>query len=241
MPQTFALATIAIVAMSGLPPLAGFGGKWLLLSAMMEKSWYVSALMTLVATFVGFLYMARFIQALFFGESKKATAAVTEAPFALLLPQYLLVAGILVMSFFPKLLIEPVSAAIDPQFASTLRWQGMSLELIYATWNPVPVMAFAVAVAVALFALLWLAQRARPLGPRENGLYAFAQTICAAMTPAIAGRLWSEVAAVAAFAAERSRRIYTGNGLTYNLVIVYYLLALYIFGGGTQQMLALIR
>jgi NADH:ubiquinone oxidoreductase subunit 2 (subunit N) len=31
---------IAIVAMSGLPPLAGFGGKWLLLSAMMEKGWY---------------------------------------------------------------------------------------------------------------------------------------------------------------------------------------------------------
>jgi hypothetical protein len=44
-----------------------------------------------------------------------------------------------------------------------------------------------------------------------------------------------------AFAAERSRRVYTGNGRTYNLLIVYYLLALYIFGGGTQQMLALIR
>ncbi len=43
MPQTFALAAIAIVAMSGLPPLAGFGGKWLLLSAMMEKGWYMPA------------------------------------------------------------------------------------------------------------------------------------------------------------------------------------------------------
>ena len=150
-----------------LPPLAGFGGKWLLLSAMMEKGWYVSALMTLIATFVGFLYMARFIQALFFGERKKASIAVTEAPFVLLLPQYLLVAGILVMSFVPKLLIEPVSAAIDPQFASTLRWEGMSLELIYATWNPVPVMAFAVAVAFALFGLLWLAQRSRPLAPQS--------------------------------------------------------------------------
>jgi formate hydrogenlyase subunit 3/multisubunit Na+/H+ antiporter MnhD subunit len=241
MPQTFALSAIAIVAMSGLPPLAGFGGKWLLLSAMMEKGWTVSALMTLAATFVGFLYMARFIEALFFGERKAAAAGVTEAPFALLLPQYLLVAGILLMSFFPKLLIDPVSAAIDPQFASTLRWQGMSLELIYATWNPVPVMAFAVAVAAALFALLWLVQRTRSLAPREQGLYAFAQSICAALTPALASRLWGEVAAIAAFAAEKSRRIYTGNGLTYNLTIVYYLLALYIFGGGTQAMLALIR
>ena len=40
MPFTFAAALVAIIAMSGLPPLAGFGGKWLLLSAMMEKGWY---------------------------------------------------------------------------------------------------------------------------------------------------------------------------------------------------------
>ena len=70
MPFTFAAATIAIVAMSGLPPLAGFGGKWLLLSAMMEKGWYGPAVMTLLATFVGFLYMARFIQAIFLGRRK---------------------------------------------------------------------------------------------------------------------------------------------------------------------------
>jgi formate hydrogenlyase subunit 3/multisubunit Na+/H+ antiporter MnhD subunit len=37
MPVTFITAAIAIVAMSGLSPLAGFGGKWLLLSAMMER------------------------------------------------------------------------------------------------------------------------------------------------------------------------------------------------------------
>ena len=180
MPQTFALAAIAIVAMSGLPPLAGFGGKWLLLSAMMEKGWYVSALMTLLATFVGLLYMARLGQ-VFLGARKAANARVTEAPLAILIPQYLLVAGILVMSFFPKLLIEPVSAAIDPQFASTLRWEGLSLELIYATWNPLPVMAVAVAVAAVLFGLLWLLQQSRRVDPRaaSAGFYAFAKAICA--------------------------------------------------------------
>jgi formate hydrogenlyase subunit 3/multisubunit Na+/H+ antiporter MnhD subunit len=65
MPLTFAAATIAIVAMSGLPPLAGFGGKWLLLSAMVEKGWYGPIVFGVLATFVGFLYMARFIQTIF--------------------------------------------------------------------------------------------------------------------------------------------------------------------------------
>ena len=243
MPQTFLVAAIAIVAMSGLPPLAGFGGKWLLLSAMMEKGWYMPALMTLLATFVGFLYMARFIQAIFLGASKRPVAGAGEAPLAILIPQYLLVAGSLVMSFFPKLLIDPVSRAIDPQFSATLRWDGMSLELIYAYWNPLPVMAAAVAIAAILFGLLWLSHRARSTDPRgaSAGLYALAQGICTALTPALATRFWGEVNAVTAFAAERSRSLYTGNGQTYNLYIVYYLLALYAFGGGTQQLLALVR
>jgi formate hydrogenlyase subunit 3/multisubunit Na+/H+ antiporter MnhD subunit len=66
--------------MSGLPPLAGFGGKWLLLSAMMEKRWYVPALMTLLPTFVGFVYMARFMQAIFFGPRKPTHEALVDAP-----------------------------------------------------------------------------------------------------------------------------------------------------------------
>ncbi len=69
MPFTFAAAAFAIVAMSGLPPLTGFGGKWLLLSAMMEKGWYGPVVLGVLATFVGFLYMARFIQAVFLGHA----------------------------------------------------------------------------------------------------------------------------------------------------------------------------
>ena len=159
MPFTFAAAAIAIVAMSGLPPLAGFGGKWLLLSAMMEKGWYVPIAMGLLATFVGFLYMARFIQAIFLDPPKTARGKIAEAPAALLVSQYLLILGILVMSFFPKLLIVPISEAIDPYFASTLVWDGMSLEMIYGYWNPVPVMSAAVAVSALLFAVLWLLRR----------------------------------------------------------------------------------
>ena len=140
MPLTFAAAAVAILSMSGLPPLMGFGGKWLLLSAMIEKGWYGPALMTLLATFVGLIYMAKFIQAIFLGPPRRKNEKIAEAPVALLAAQALLVAGIVVLSLFPKLLIEPVSQAIDPQFASTLVWEGMSLEMIYGYWNPTPVM-----------------------------------------------------------------------------------------------------
>ena len=52
MPYTFAAASVAVIAMSGLPPLTGFGGKWLLLSAMTEKGWYGPVVLGVLATFV---------------------------------------------------------------------------------------------------------------------------------------------------------------------------------------------
>src|SRR5262245_51670123 len=246
MPLTFGAAVVAIVAMSGLPPLAGFGGKWLLLSAMIEKGWYGPALMTLLATFVGFVYMARFIQVIFLGPRKPAHDSVLEAPTTLLIPQYLLIAGILLMSFFPKLLIDPISAAINPQFASTLVWEGMSLEMIYGYWNPVPVMAFAVIVSAILFGLFWLLRRTGwSMSPQTiqnagNGMtqpsfYRFAKSVFAMLTPPWASAFWSGLTEATVALAQRMRMLYTGNGQTYNLYILYYFLVLYIAGGGIRQ------
>jgi len=235
MPLTFAAAAIAIVAMSGLPPLAGFGGKWLLLSAMMEKGWYGPILLGLLATFVGFLYMARFIQTIFLDAGSSAKKKIAEAPLALLVSQYLLILGILVMSFFPKLLIAPISEAIDPNFASTLVWQGMSFEMIYGYWNPVPVIAATVAVAVLLFGALRLRQRAiltRPGAPaptpaRPLGFYAFYKPAFVKLTPPWAWNFWKWIGSCPMAFADATRRIYTGDGQTYNLYVLYYLVVLY--------------
>lgn len=246
MPLTFAAACIAILAMSGLPPFVGFGGKWLLLSAMMEKGWYGPALMTLLATFVGFLYMARFIQAIFLGPRRTDYADIEEAPAALLTAQALMVVGIMVMSFFPKLLIEPVSRAIDPQFASTLVWEGMSLEMIYGTWNPIPIMLLAVAVSALLFGLFWylqhsgmfkdMAQRlVRNLSPLQQ-FYAFCRTAFAMLTPPWASMFWSRVAVTVDDLALCARTIYTGNGQIYSLFILYYVMALYMAAGGLRYL-----
>ena len=231
MPFTLAAAAIAIVAMSGLPPLAGFGGKWLLLSAMMEKGWYGPIAIGLLATFVGFLYMARFIQAIFLDPPKSARGTIDEAPAPLLVSQYLLILGMVVMSFFPKLLIVPISEAIDPYFASTLVWDGMSLEMIYGYWNPVPVMSAAVAVSALLFAVLWLLRRksgeAANIQGRILGFYAFYKSAFVTLTPALSSSFWDAVAAGSTALAGTTRRIYNGNGQTYTFYVLSYFVVLY--------------
>ncbi|MBN9582721.1 MAG: proton-conducting membrane transporter [Afipia sp.] len=233
MPVTFVTVVVALVSMSGLPPLMGFGGKWLLLNAMMDRGWYAMAGVGLFGTFLGFLYMARLLGGLFFGERKAGQDPVTEAPMVLLVPQIVLIGGILVLSLFPKLLIGPVSAAIDPSFSSSLVWQGMSLEQIYSYWNPTPVAIVAMVVAAALFVLAWaIYRRAR----REDGnlarFIAYYRPMFRRAMPPVAILFWEGVAATASIAAGLLRKIYTGNGQTYALTVLFYFIALYLASTG---------
>ena len=197
----------------------------------MDKGWYGPIAMGLLATFVGFLYMARFIQAIFLDPPNSARGKIAEAPAALLVSQYLLILGIVVMSFFPKLLIVPISEAIDAYFASTLVWDGMSLEMIYGYWNPVPVMSAAVAVSALLFAVLWLLRQksgeAANSQRRVLGFYAFYKSAFVTLTPALSSSFWDAVAAGSTALAGTTRRIYNGNGQTYTFYVLSYFVVLY--------------
>jgi formate hydrogenlyase subunit 3/multisubunit Na+/H+ antiporter MnhD subunit len=233
MPLTFAVVVVGLISMSGLPPLAGFGGKWLLLSAMMDKGWYGLAIAGVVATFIGFLYMFRFAYSIFLGPRQQGQESISEAPLPLLVAQFVLVAAILVLSFFPKLLMDPVSAAIDPYFASTLVWQGMSLETIYGYWNPVPVMAATVAAATILLGLLlaiYWSGRGRSMPANTAHFYRFYRAVFAPLVTPIANLVWDGLCGATVGAAGVVRKVYNGNGQAYALHVLYYVLVLYLLG-----------
>jgi formate hydrogenlyase subunit 3/multisubunit Na+/H+ antiporter MnhD subunit len=233
MPFTFAAVATALISMSGLPPLAGFGGKWLLLSAMVEKGWYWLAAIAVLATFAGFLYMFRLAYAVFLGERKAEFEAIKEAPIALLVPQYVLIIAILALSFFPKLFMEPISAAIDPTFAATLVWDGMSLETIYGYWNPIPVMVITVAIATILFFVVWLRYIYGYRRTPTTGVavfYAFYQPVLSRLLRPVAIAFWRGVSDSTLSAAGSVQKIYTGNGQTYSLYVLWYVIAIYAIG-----------
>ena len=209
---------------------------------MMEKGWYGPIVFGLLATFAGLFYMARFLQTIFLDAPRSAPSQISEAPPTLLVSQYLLLLGILVMSFFPKLLIVPISKAIDPYFASTLVWQGMLLEMIYGYWNPLPVMLVAVAVSAFLFGVLWLLRRVRWKSDRVAdrlsrplGFYAHYRPVIAKLTPPAAIYFWNATAQGATILADTVRRTYTGNGQVYTLYVLYYFMGLYAACGGFGQ------
>ena len=226
MPVTAALAGLALLSMSGLPPFMGFGAKWLLLSAMAEKGWSALAALGAVATFLGLWYMIRLFAAVFLGPAAPEAPPTREAPALLLLPQAVLILGVFLLTLFPKLLMAPVSAAIDPAFAATLVWEGASLETIYDLWDPAPTMLAALAAAAAFAALLGLAARLGGVGSSLGR--AIRAPLPRWIAPPLAMIAWSAAAEAAHRGADIVRGVYTGDGQAYVLLALGYFIALYV-------------
>ncbi len=178
--------------------------------------------------------MFRFAYSIFLGQRKSEHDRVTEAPLALLVPQFILILAIFLLSFFPKLVMDPISAAIDPYFASTLVWQGMSLETIYGYWNPVPIMAHQCGDrSIVAWALPGRSTEVGegalfPLAPRIS-----TASIRAAFAPLVtpfANFIWDGVCDLTIGMAGAVRRVYTGDGQTYALHVLYYVIAVYLLG-----------
>ena len=133
---------------------------------------------------------------------------------------------IALLSLFPKLLMGPISAAIDPEFAATLVWQGQSLETIYGLWNPVPAMLIALAGAALLAILWWWVGRRRGGDWTPRAALLVAPPLPPALMPPLAIRLWQGVGAGTERLADLVRAAYTGNGQTYVLLALLYFLGI---------------
>ena len=252
MPVTFTFVMIAIIAMSGVPPLSGYGGKWMLFNALMEKQWYWIAALAFFSSAVAFLYMFRLLQTVFLGQRKLEHAQLREAPAILLVPQIAMIAGIMVISAYPKLLIDPLSAAIDPWITNTLVWQGTAMQAHFGYWNAPLIMAIVGGVFMVplvlllLFTMTMKVQKVeqfnivyaaeRPRRPEETH---FAYKFFAHYDRAIgftvrprATAFWNAVVEWSHSLGASLRIFYNGNGQTYALFVIMYFVGLFLFNGG---------
>ena len=77
---------IFLVSLAGIPPFAGFFGKWLLFTAVLEQGYYWLALVGLLNSVVSLYYYARIVKAMFFEDAGEETESVpfSTGTFALL-------------------------------------------------------------------------------------------------------------------------------------------------------------
>ncbi len=254
MPFTFVFTMIAIIAMSGVPPLTGFGGKWMLFNALMEKGWYWIAALAFFSSAVAFLYMFRLLQTVFLGQRKLEHVKLREAPAILLVPQFVMIAAIMVISAYPRLLLDPLSAAIDPWIANTLVWEGFALQTQFGYWNAPMIMAVVGGVwMVPLIVLLLISltlniqkveqfnivyAAERPHRPEDThyayNFFAHYDRAIGFLVKPRATAFWNAAVEWSHTLGSSLRIFYNGNGQTYALFILMYFVAMFLVNGGLE-------
>lgn len=249
MPVTFMSVLMAIIALSGVPPLTGFGGKWLLYSALINEGWYLEAGVAFFSSAVAFLYLFRLIHTIFLGQPKTAQQHVREAPLALLIPQGLLMVALFVLSAFPSLMLKPIMDVTRTFFPTVLSLSGSTLTSPLGYWDGTLTMV--VTIVVFMLCLGWLLLNLhnpqsvkqfnivfaaeRPFKPETThfawNFYAPYEKALGFLTKQRGERFWAAFGTGVNALGGMARRLYTGNGQTYALHVVLYVAVLFLIMG----------
>ncbi|MDC7233087.1 MAG: proton-conducting transporter membrane subunit [Spirochaetales bacterium] len=251
MPFTFFSVLICIIALSGIPPLAGFSGKWIVYNAVLEKRWMLQGAVAGAAGIIAFLYLFRLIFAIFLGQLKDNHRKVKEAPFFLILPQALLLGLVMFFSFLPGSLLRPVGEILEEfTTAGALEWQGNMAISDYGYWNGVAVMWVFMALFAVFFLILtingrraqWIKQfnivfaAERPARPETThfsyNFFAPVRKALGFLEYPFTTNFWNRVSDFLHAVAGFCRRIYTGNGQTYLLQMVIFVVLSYMLTKG---------
>jgi len=76
MPWTFISALLSVIALAGIPPLAGFVSKWMLYEALLQNHNYLLVILLFFASTAGFLYAYKFLHGYFLGQEEPEWAHV---------------------------------------------------------------------------------------------------------------------------------------------------------------------
>jgi NADH:ubiquinone oxidoreductase subunit 5 (subunit L)/multisubunit Na+/H+ antiporter MnhA subunit len=90
-----------------VPPLSGFGGRWIFYNAILSSDQRLPMVILFLAGPIAFLYLFRLIHTVFLGQLKDELRRVKEAPFWVVLPQMIYVAAAVGVCRVPRHCIAP--------------------------------------------------------------------------------------------------------------------------------------
>ncbi len=250
MPWTFFVALVSIIALAGVPPVGGFVGKWLIYEALItESNSYILVIVVFFSSTAAFLYSYRFLFGLFLGQEEKETENVKEAPASMLIPMVILALISIATGAMPGLVFNPAAKAMHDIGFSDITWEMSSLTNIWGNNTDLSLIgAFIAAVFVLIFAFLTLKGRknTRYVGTKdisssgelwkEGENWTFQQDFFKPFERAAAplyridfNKIWEELGAAFEAFFGFFRKIYTGNGQTYALYVIGFLVLLLLF------------
>jgi len=200
---------------------------------------------------IAFLYLFRLIHTIFLGQLKDEHRRVKEAPFWLVLPQMIFVTFLMVFALVPGLALRRVDAYISQFHADgALGWEGLTITSDFGYWSPISIMIVVGVIFASLFAwLLFVNRKAqkvkqfnivfageRPYRPETThfawNFFAPYRKALGFLTEPVVERFWSAITDLLHTGADILRRLYTGDGQTYAIQLVAFVVVVYLLSSG---------
>jgi formate hydrogenlyase subunit 3/multisubunit Na+/H+ antiporter MnhD subunit len=251
MPLSFIAVLIGIIAMSGVPPLSGFGGRWIFYNAIMTAEYRLPMILIFLSGPIAFLYLFRLIHTIFLGQLKDEHRRIKEAPFWLVLPQMIYVVFLLAFALVPGLALRHVDAYISKFLPNgALNWEGLTITSDFGYWSPISIMLIVGVIFSVVFVwLMFVNRRAqkveqfnivfaaeRPYRPETThfawNFYAPYQKALGFLSWPVFERFWGILVDLLHTLADLLRRIYNGNGQVYAIHLLAFVVIVYLFKAG---------
>lgn len=252
MPWTFISALISVIALAGIPPLAGFVSKWMLYEALIQNNNYILVILLFFASTAGFLYCYKFLHGYFLGQEEPEWAHVKEAPVAMVIPMLLLALSTFVLGTFPQLIFNPIDTAMQYVGYDATGGRLWGESVLFSQWGDVvtlqPILYVILAVFIFFALFLWfkgtkgtryvstkdisssgeLPKEWENLTFKVNFMQPFERVIEPFLKRQI-DKYYTAFGNGMEALFEFTRRIYTGNGQTYAIYAILFLALLLLF------------
>ncbi len=251
MPLSFISVLIGIITLAGMPPLVGFAGKWMFYNAVILKGWYFQGAIVFFSGIVAFLYCFKLIHNIFLGPIKDNHRKLKETSVWWLIPQFVLIIGIMIISVYPKIILEPIGLYLSMYFPGEgLVWAGTTASTSLGYWDATQIMMVFAGMFGVIFIILFLMSRKvqvveqfnivfqaeRPERPETthyaHNMYAPYNKALGFLAAPFITNSWEFIYESFHAIGDQIRKFYTGNGQTYALHIVMYVVAFYLFING---------
>ena len=249
MPWTFLAALFSIIALAGIPPLGGFIGKWMLYESLIGSDHYLLVIVIFFSSTAAFLYCYKFLFGFFLGQEETEWDHVKEAPAMMVVPMLILAVATFVLGVFPGLILHPINAGMQSLGYASTEGHLWELSVIFNDWgNQVamqPIVYTIIGIFVFFLAFLTIkgyketryvttkdiSSSGEVPKEHENLTFSinFMQPFFRAVEPLMRRQIdkyYNGIANGMEALFDFTRRIYTGNGQTYAMYVVIFVVLL---------------
>ncbi len=160
MPLTFFTFLLGIIAAAGIPPMNGFGSKWLIFQSLFDKKFLILAIPLFVASTASFMYLFRGLHTIYLGQLSPRFNKIKEAPPLQSGVMSILMLLMMAIGFLPGLVFSHINVAIQSMGFKAITSDLSSIQGYSATIN-FTTAGLVFVGTMALVLVLWLIGKPR--------------------------------------------------------------------------------